>query len=44
MKKIKKVQIVLVKNFTIWQLFPRFRRDVGFLGGAGRAAIGFVEA
>jgi hypothetical protein len=44
MKKIKKVQIVLVKNFTIWQLFPRFRRDGGFLGGARRAAIGFAEA
>jgi len=44
MKKMEKVQIVLVKNFTIWQLFLRFRRDVGFLGGARRAAIGFAEA
>jgi hypothetical protein len=43
-KKVKKAQIVLVKNFTIWQFFPRFRRDVGFLGGARRAAFGFTEA
>jgi hypothetical protein len=44
MKKVNKIQKVLVKNFTIGQLFPRFRRDVGFLGGARRAAIGFIEA
>jgi len=43
-EKSEKTQIVLVKNFTIRQLFARFRRDVGFSGVAGNAAIRFAEA
>jgi len=44
MKKVKKVQIVLVKNFTIWQLFPVSGGTSVFSGGARRATIGFAEA